>query len=121
MLLVWNEPKPSPSSVGKAFCLPYPDIFFDRPILGWLQYHGIFWGGKDYKIAYNYLYHFFDIHVYDNARNGDPRKTFRDYLLTTHLDWQEHGTYRMEGETQVQGSRFWIQAEDFPNNKRFMH
>ena len=119
MKFIWNEPIPHPDSIGKDNCLPFPNFFWENPIIGWLKYDGIFWGENDYKIEYNYCYHFFDIYVYDNPSNGEPRKTFRDYLKTTHLDWQEHETWKWQEKKQIQGSRFWIQAEDFPNTKRF--
>jgi hypothetical protein len=115
MKFIWNEPKPDPSS-NKT--LPYPQIFWDHAILGWLESNRVFLGEKynhkHYEIHYNYMYHFFDIYVYDQSNNHGIRKTFKDYLSTTKLNWTEISTFRWENHNQIEGSRFWIQAEDFP-------
>ncbi len=128
MKFIWNEPKPTFTFINKDYSIPYPPIFWEHAIIGWLESNRVFLGkknSKDYAIDYNYVYHFFDIYVYDQEKNGDPIATFRDYLSTTDLDWKESYTIRWEDDEddnrvkQIKGSRFWVQAEDFPNAKRY--
>ena len=124
MRFIWNEPEKHPDPLHN-----YPkNLYWTDAIDGWLKSQGVWLGKLEYNVpvwemSYNYCYHFYDIRIFDQSNNGHPRDDMRRYLQETNLDWTETDTFRWslatEERKQIQGSRFWIQAEDFPNKTRF--
>ena len=121
MKFIWNEPEKNPDSRYN-----YPNnIYWTDAIIGWLRSQQVWLGERKYnvpvwEISYNYAYHFYNIYVFDQKGNPNARVDFRKYLQSTELDWTEGDTYRwLPDHTQCQGTRFWIQSEDFPNEIRF--
>lgn len=116
MRLVWNEP----SKINVPW-YPYSTSHWEQAILGWLNYMGV-WPEKsrDYwQCEYNYLYHFFDIHIFEcwlpgHGKPDEVIRTMREYLGHSDLDWNEHSSFRWDNGKQRPGVRFWIQAEDHP-------
>ena len=121
MKFIWNEPvKPhTPWYQGSTNS-------WEQAVRGWLNYMGV-WPerGRDYwECDYNPLYHFFDIYIYECwlDGHGEPDrviKAMRAYLQSTTLDWTEYPTFKWDNGKQRPGVRFWIQAEDFPNKRKF--
>ena len=117
MKFIWNEPKKSergPQNAGNAF----PETFWELAVLGWLRSQRVFFRDSREAVIldYNYVYHFFDLTVFEDEINGgkEPILKFREYLKISGLDFREMDTFRWNNNTQIRGIRFWIQAEDFP-------
>jgi len=119
MKFIWNEPEKHPDSFSR-----YPkNLYWKDAIIGWLKSQSVWLGTRKYgvptwEMSYNYVYHFYDIYVYDQKNNPHAREDFRRYLQSSGLNWTESDTYQWstsEEQKQIPGSRFWIQSEDFPN------
>lgn len=106
MKLVWNEPS--------------NNMHWEQAVRGWLNCMGVYFepGREHWICEYNYVHHFFDIHIYECwlPNRGEPDaaiKSMRDYLENSDLIWEEFPTYRWDNGKQRPGVRFWVFAEDF--------
>lgn len=116
MKLIWNEP-----SKTNVTWYDYSSIHWDEAVIGWLKYMGVWpkMGPEYWRCEYNYVYHFFEIHIYECwlPGCGGPDTvilSMRNYLQQSGLDWEEHSTFRWDNGKQRSGVRFRIQAEDHP-------
>ncbi len=117
MKFIWNEPEKHPNPEGD-----FPKGNWTAPVIAWLNYNNVYPKiDKDhFEISYNYVWHFYDISIFEcwipgNGRN--PREaidTMTKYLESTNLKWFKNiNTWRWEGKKIRPGARFWIYAEDF--------
>jgi hypothetical protein len=122
MNFTWNEPK----NVAKHPHSKYPKSLWDLLVIAWLNYNNV-WPHTDrshLKVHYNYVYHFFDITIFEChlPGNGHPRSVIENmikYLSGTNLQWTMHDSFTWDNHNSPErkkrdGVRFLIQAEDFP-------
>lgn len=111
MKFIWNEP---PEKENRHYPI---NIWWRKPVIGWLIYNDVWPHDEDIEIDYNYCYHFFDISIFECHKpfNGPPDlqiKNMIKYLTSTQLKWEINGTSKLEGDKHINGVRFWVFAED---------
>ncbi len=98
----------------------YPKIWWERPVLAWLEYNGVWlkankFGERHHQLEYNYSYDFFDISVFENhelKNPKDPIEELEKFLNESKLKWKDLGyTWTWDNTTERGGKRFWIFAE----------
>jgi len=117
MKFIWSEPPKHDNECS------FPRLHWEEPIFGWLKFNDVWfepntYERKHYELSYNYLYHFFDITIYEHEANcgkGEPDnviQAMRTYLKSTNLKWSESSDYcwTRDGK-RIPGVRFWIDAE----------
>ena len=126
MKFIWNEPEPTMYEGTNQPAYP-KGSFWEEPILGWLKYHNIFFRmtkynePRAYELSYNYAYHFFDLYIYEDAKNGGcrPIDQMQKFLVKSTLIWQATPASQLDNRQQppvrIPGVRFWIDAEDKAN------
>ena len=123
MNFIWSEPPPhSPD----CHC---PKVAWDKVIISWLNYNDV-WPKIDrdhWGIGYNYVWHFFDIYIYEYHLPGygnNPRKAIEAMercLSSTDLEWSVTSTWRWDTKKNGfscarLGCRFMITASDLQDS-----
>ena len=118
MKFIWNEPKKMPESDCH-----WPEGNWTAPVIAWLNYNNV--NPKidrdHWDISYNYVWHFYDISIFECWLPGNGRHprvaidAMTKYLESTNLDCSlSTATWRWDDGKTRPGVRFFIQAEDFP-------
>lgn len=115
MKFIWNEP----TKIESPY-YPYPKLHWQEAVVGWLRYNGV-WPIRDndhWVCDYNYIYHFFDITIFECwlTGHGAPDHTIKamqNYLKNSNLSWKESNTWTWDNGKERPGKRFWIYAEDY--------
>ena len=119
MRLQWSEPTPAKGTDDLPTGCKFPSTFWAEAIEGWLKSEGVFveFDRVQGSIDYNYVYHFFDITLFEDhdgpvQHRRDRITDMESYLQRSGVDYQVvSSTYRWLNDKQIPGVRYWIYAE----------
>lgn len=94
----------------------FPSFWLGAAFKGYLQYHDVFIGdeGIDFTIAWNPVYGFYDISLFEIPGNRSGRAEHIAAalsILRAEADVEQVlETWRWNGPVQIRGKRIWIKA-----------
>lgn len=122
MRLVWSEPPREVALYGPNKFAGYPRMFWEKAVLGWLNFCGVFpeEGRDTFRLEYNYFHHFYDITLFEHQKGGgNPRSAIErmeEYLKSSGLRWKSSYGWRWDRQAdgrnkEIPGVRFWVFAQ----------
>lgn len=113
MKLILTEPKNISKSTNPA--LMFPKWGFEELFSAWLYYNDIWIGNahKDFTLEYNYIYHFYDLSLFEILGNGGEGRTKHfdqvvDFFKKEGYEVKYQYTWRWENHVEIKGRRIWI-------------